>query len=420
MILRVLENAGWKNVVLRLALALAIVGFHLWAFSSASMHWTGTPFDREPGQPPRFADVSRAQGPGDPEHWNRLAVSRWDAQHYLGTAIRGFSQCPPEDLRGKPLEPYIALCDFKFYPAYSILGKMLTFGGKLPVDYALLFVSVMSSIATIFMWTSRAMVSALGIRATYLSLLLLGTFPSAFHLVSIHTEALLLAVAFGGFIALRNRAWLIAAIGAGGASLVHARGFGFSVGCGIAILVSFFTDPPRKTAEWIERALSVPISGWGGLAMAGYFFFRYRDPLLYAHAANTNRWAPALDPEGVAFLRSFDPPYAGVVLVAVSLLVLVGWRQTLFAFRPVERIYLVIATLVSIIPVLASRSGDYYGVNRYLLCVFPLFFAIAMVLRRSMAATGAWIAASLWHYWNVELCMYLGQNGAILCPCMRK
>lgn len=70
----------------------------------------GASFNTAPHSPPVFQDIAHQQSP---DNAKRLVVSRWDAEHYIGLALRGYSQCPcrkplPDEMRSAVCDaPYI-------------------------------------------------------------------------------------------------------------------------------------------------------------------------------------------------------------------------------------------------------------------------------------------------------------------------
>ena len=78
----------------RIAVAVALVCLHFIAFTIASHDRLGAPFNAAPGEAPYYSNphVGELAGyPRQPHRWSRLAVSRWDAQHSIGVAVRGLS-----------------------------------------------------------------------------------------------------------------------------------------------------------------------------------------------------------------------------------------------------------------------------------------------------------------------------------------
>src|SRR6185312_2602353 len=109
----------------RAAVAVLFVCLHLIAFWRAGHSRLGLPFNESPGEAPVFSDIHApaTRGyPRQPHHWSRLVLSRWDAQHYIGTATRGLSGCPdhPDVPDGAFLD-----CGLGWLPGYGKAGGVL-------------------------------------------------------------------------------------------------------------------------------------------------------------------------------------------------------------------------------------------------------------------------------------------------------
>jgi hypothetical protein len=405
----------------RALLAAAILAAQLGAVTAAGKSWLKRPFNNLPAHPPAFPVGKAAPTTDELRNDTRLLVSRWDSGHYIATALRGFTACPKQDLKGKPLVWIGELCGFRFYPTYSFLGRGLAAATGLAVDWALFAVAVTASFALLYLWTGPAVVTALGPGRTLLSLGLFAAFPSAFYLVSLHAESLTILFGLASFVALRGRHYLVGALLAGAATGVHFRATGFGVAYGAALLASFWFDRPRGGRALAARLAGLPLAGWGGASLAGYYLWTYNDPLLYFHSGYASRWVPRGYDGTLAYevYSSMKPPYAGPVLLVVLVVAAIGARETLRRFAPVERVFLAIAAAFLVLVPLATRAGDYMGMQRYLLSVFPLFFAVASALFRHPGALALWLGASAAHYWHVELCIYLSYTTEYSCPCWK-
>src|SRR5262249_49578325 len=85
--------------VIRLAAAIFLAVLPLALFARAGQDRLNLPFNSAPGQAPYFVnpDARATVGyPREPARWSRLIVSRWDAQHYIGTSVRGVTACPTD------------------------------------------------------------------------------------------------------------------------------------------------------------------------------------------------------------------------------------------------------------------------------------------------------------------------------------
>src|SRR5437868_13660672 len=97
----------------RALLATLFIVLHLAAFSIHASSRYGFPWNRAPGRAPAIEQPSVQQSPSN---WNRLIASRWDSQHYINIALRGYSYCPASLHEGKLPVPPSMTCDLAFYP----------------------------------------------------------------------------------------------------------------------------------------------------------------------------------------------------------------------------------------------------------------------------------------------------------------
>lgn len=407
----------------RAGLAAALLAMHVGLIALTARVRLGRPFNVAPNLPPAIA---RPDAPfWEQQRDDRLAVSRWDAVHYVGLALRGFSACPPQDMRRANLALVVPACDFKFYPTYSLLGGALGRALGVGVDWGLFFVALMAGFTVLYLWTSPPLVARLGPGRVFLSLLLLNVFPSAFHLASIHTEGLIIACGLGAFVALLDRRYVLAGFLAGAGSSVHFRGTGLTLACGAALLASLLHDPPARAARprraWAARAIALLISGWGGLAVALTYAVRYRDPLLYFHAGKVLTWTPRFydGTKTSVIFGGLKPPFALYVLVLVLFIIALRVRPALRRFSAPERWFILVWCAFEIgLPVAIIRA-DWMGITRYTLCAFPIFWLMAESLRRRRAALAFWVLLSTAHYWNVELCTFISFKMPYNCPCYK-
>jgi hypothetical protein len=385
----------------------------------------GQPFNSAPEATPAFAQADmRMFTRSDPPRWNRLLASRWDSQHYIGTLLRGYSLCPPEDLRNADLRSKLTHCGFNFYPGYSAAGWAVSQVTGMPADYALFALSLGSSFAFAFLFTSPAIVTALGLLRTYLALFFFATFVTSFALVTNQTEPCVLFSIVGAFIALRRKYYLLGAVLAGTAGAMRVTGGAVGAAYFIALLVETWNNADSRSKRWLRLLVAAPISQWGQLAVMGYFFVRYSDPLLYVHAhsqayAHDVSLLDALLPSAKVVLRSLTSGHHEGIFIAANLLWLaLGLRRALRGFSWSGRAYwLVLSGLCIGISMLGSAGLSFAGMNRYWLMVLPLFFSLATVMARHPIAAALWTVFTLWHYWNVDLCVYLAQwESASLCP----
>lgn len=359
-----------------------------------------------------------------PTNWDRLLASRWDSQHYISALMRGYSLCPEQDLRGAELRSKLTRCGFNFYPGYSALGWLVSSLTGAPPDFALFGISILASFVFLFLFTSPVVVAALGLRRTFLSVIFFSTFVTSFALVTNQTEPVVLACIVGAFVALRRRYYLLGAVIAGMAGGMRVTGCAVGAAYFMALLIETWKSSEPGLRRWLRLAIAAPLSQWGQLAIFTYFFERYADPLLYVHAhsqayAHGVSLLDALLPSAKVVLRSITSGHHEGVFIAANLLWLaLGLRRALRGFTPSGRAYWIVLSALCIgISMVGSAGLSFAGMNRYWLMVLPLFFSLAVIMARRPVAAVLWMTFSLWHLWNIDLCVYLAQwNSAALCP----
>ncbi len=404
----------FTSIPFRVAVSLACLLFHTLFFMALAADRMNLPFNAAPDSPPAFQYPDQPA----PPNWNRLIVSRWDSQHYIDILERGYSQCPPEDLRGAALNPYLLRCGFNFYPGYGVVGRWVGALFGLPPDYALLAVSLFASFWFVFLWTGRAMTSTFGVMNTYLALLFFNVFTTGFTLVTIQTEPLTLLSALGAFVCLRRKWWLLGAAVAGMGGALRVTGGSIGAAYGIALLAhAIISRADRPLIRWGRLVLAAPLCAWGQLAIFIYFGLKYKDPLLYvhAHSQSYSHGISLIDtilPSPTVAMRALTMGFHEGIFVFLALLFLgLGMRRALANFPAEEKMYwYALSLLVLAVGLIGSAGLAYLGMNRYLLLVLPMFFAMAVVFRKRPVAVAIWSIFSLWHAWNVDLCVFLAQQ----------
>src|SRR5262249_53870342 len=144
--------------------------------------------------------------------------------------------------------------------------------------------SLAASFLFLFLWTDPVIMRALGVGATYASLLAFSVFPNAFSVVLVQTEPLTFLFTLGAFLAFARGHLLLAGALAGAAAGMRVSGAGVGVALGLAILVHAYYERPQRARDWAVVLISALLSGWGLMVMMGYHWWRFGDPLLYVHA----------------------------------------------------------------------------------------------------------------------------------------
>ncbi len=399
------------TVPFRLGLAALILAAHfLVAIRSGDRF--GAPFKRAPGQPPGFSDPAHQRVP---TNWDRLVVARWDSGQYIELGLRGYAYCPP---RGPELPTFSPTCNLAFYPTYGVIGRWVGRATGLPIDFALLAVSLVSSFVFLFLWTGRELTDRLGVGVTYLALLLFNTFTTGYCLVTIQTEPLTLVLALGAFVAFARRRHLLGALLAGASSGVRITGVAIGVAYAVGLLIEALQRRGWTRRDWARLIGLGLLCGWGQLALMAVHAVRFGDALAYVHAHGAAfKHDPSLrsllwpDPEWL--VEGIDYPlHEAIWWAAAPLWYLLGRKRALAPFPPGQRAFWSLTFWATFgIATVAMMPIALAGMSRYLLLALPLFFAMAVVMKPRPALLAVWLTISVWHYWNIDVCTYTGGMG---------
>ena len=96
-------------------------------------------------------------------------------------------------------------CNLAFYPTYGLVGRYVGKVTRLPIDVAMLAVSLVASFLFLFLWTGRELTSRLGVGTTYLALICFNAYTTGYCLTTVQTEPLTLALALGAYVAFARR-----------------------------------------------------------------------------------------------------------------------------------------------------------------------------------------------------------------------
>lgn len=399
------------RVPFRLGVALLVLGLQFLVAVRSGDRF-GAPFNRAPGHPPGFRDPAHERVPAN---WDRLVVSRWDSGQYIELGLRGYRYCPP---RGPALPVFSPTCNLEFYPTYGLVGRWVGQLTGLPIDVALLAVSLVSSFLFLFLWTGPALTERLGVAETYLALLLFNTFTTGYCLVTIQTEPLTLVLALGAIVAFAGGRHLLGAVLAGATSGVRITGVAIGLAYAAALLVDHLQRPSWTWRDWLRLGVLALLSGWGELALMAVHAIRFGDPLAYLHAhalafKHQPKVSAALWPDPEWLVQGIDFPLHEALWWAAALFWwLLGRREALARFPPAQRTFWALAFWVTIgIATIGMMPIALVGMSRYLLLALPLYFAMAVVMKSRPALLAFWLAVSVWHYWNIDICNYTGGMG---------
>lgn len=406
----------------KVAVATAFALLHLvviWRAGESRLH---LPFDNQPGLHLAYADPNaNALGsiPRQPAGWSRLIVSRFDSQHYIGFALRGLASCPKDPKKTNHGWGYLA-CGLGWLPAYGLAGGLVSSATGLEPDVALVLISVLCAILVNWLWICPTMIRRLGLFEAYMVLIAWNCYAGAWNLVVPTTEPVVLALAVGGFVALANERWVWSGvlIGACTALRIPTASYAFALGC--ALLFAAWDRYRTKQPQWWRPLIAVPLCGWGQFATMAVFQAKLGNWHAFFDArfafGDHNRLDRLFDI--TYFVRGFQSQCADMVIyLGLIAIMVLTWRPTLAGFGRTERVFVVIASVITTVLAVAA-AFQYWGLTRYMmLCPLP-FLCMGQFARRHRGAFVLWLVVSCAVYWNFELCSYITQGNPTACPCL--
>ncbi len=307
-------------------------------------------------------------------------LGRWDAERYLRVAREGYHASGEArfDLVGLPLFPWLV--------------RIVSWTG-LGVESAALIVSGVAAVVAGW-WLLRLARFDYKESEARLALWFLFIFPTSYFLHLAYTEATMLALALGCFLAARKRQWALAGVLGGMAALTRLQGLILlpAVACEAWLQ---FRATRRWQSNWLWLA-AIP----GGFAV--YLWVNYHvtgDAFAFAKLMHEN------------YFRELKPPWVGAAMLWDNLLrekpedfVMVGLAEAFFAlfalgmtvwsWRALRASYAIWMTGNFLLCVCSSFV---VSVPRYALVMFPIFLLLAQASRRR-----PWLLASI-SLWSLLL-----------------
>lgn len=344
------------------ALACATTGA-LTARAKFPGHGTGQAADEWPGNPLVQAGV------------------RWDAGWYEQIARDGYwyqegKQSPVAFFPGYPLA----------IRALSAVGVNRFLAGEL--------ISLVCGLVAIFLFARWAQ-TVTDARTALVATLLLIVYPFSFFLYGVmYSDALFLMLVVGAFYALeRDRVWLATLLG------ILATGTRPVAPALVLGLLVRRLEKRYRAGERFTALDFVPVLSATGMALyMGYLWWRFGDPLAFAHTQAAPGWdhTPTLRTwlkitwfETVSTTQSrwVALRLVGHMLLAVYALILaiptrkyLGWGYAVF--------------IAAVVGIPAISSKDMHGLGRYVIAAFPCFVTLALMMKGRRYMTALWVAAS--------------------------
>jgi hypothetical protein len=409
------------SLPVRIGVAALLVGLQLAAFGRAAHKRLAQPFDIHPDEAPYFSDpdAPALASPRQPYHWSRMAVSRFDAQHYIGTAERGLTACPNE---ASATDDAYLQCGLGWLPAWGMVGGTVSAATTLASDHALLLLAIFAALALNFLWTSPILVKRFGRVSTWGALIAFNAFPAAFYIVTPYSEAATLALALGAFVALANERWLLAAALVGGSTALQPSSMAFALALAGALGVVAVRRREAKRADWWRPLLGLPLCVWGQLVTLIALQIAVGDWSAYLRARHafglTYHWHRLVEVSYYMRALSGQDMDGAMLLAAFGILALTA-KDVVKRLAEPEQVFVIVATVVALVLAVVVPPG-YWGETKFLLSCPLLFLGLGVMVRKYPALFVLWCILSLAFYWHVDLCGYITQGSQHACPALGK
>lgn len=361
--------------------------FGLWALSWVAIAISGVQHDW-------FGDPKALRFTNETQPLWLYTWARWDGQWYLSIASQGYNAVPYYDTAFFPLYPLLI----------AVVHGLTTLpwaGAGLIVSYACL------ALALVYLYKlARLDLGRDGAVRACLALLL---YPTAFFLLSVYTESLLLLLTCAALYYARTGRWWLVAILAYAAGLAKIAGLVLAVALLFEALLGDANAPAAmRNGEWrsllrprallsrlslpkVAALLGVPL---GILTYMAYLYWLMGDPLAFVKAQSAEfwrgdaafwetQWNLATYYFSSGFV-SYDLPKLGD-LAALALLVV----MLFYLARNVRLSYAAFAGAFLVVVIL---SRDVFSLNRFLLTMPPIFIGLASAAPRTPRTWAALIA----------------------------
>jgi hypothetical protein len=287
--------------------------------------------------------------------------SRWDSAWYVSIAEEGYS--------GEP--QYLDELNVRFWPLYPLTIRALNFVVR-NIHVSALIVSNLSFLIALILLFDLTK-SKFDEKTATRTVVLVSVYPFSWCFTAAYSEPLYLALVLSAFSCGEKRKWPAAGFFA---ALVSAtRVMGFLTVFGLLLLYveksAFDYRKIRYDILWIFLGLS------GFVGYSGYLGFTLGDPLLFSLYRNAPTMASGLtfnifiEQVRTIGIQTLHLEHIGMLLgIAALLFCLLVWRRIGIAYAAWS------ATCIGV------GFIGWVGLGRYIAPIFPLFMALATVLKK--------------------------------------
>ena len=326
------------------------------------------------------------------ESWQGLA---FPGNHWIDGWVRWDSFWYESIVDAHPRFVPAYLSNANFFPFYSWVSWVvaLPLRAFLDLEHAFFVGALMVSSVSFLLGLAavdRLATRLAGADVSARTIWLIALFPFSFFFTAVYADGLYFCLCAWSLTLAYERRWPIACVLAAMASMTRIPGLALFPALGL----EYLRQNDFRIGSLRRAPAGIAILAVGPVVIAGYYYWRYHDPLAFLHARQLgwNRavgvagWIrdfgyfferPILACSGAAdCIREFAPTRA---LIGASYLLLlpISIGLTIKSARTLG-IGLTAWTLVSIV---MSLPNGFDGVGRFTAVLFPVFMSLALVLR---------------------------------------
>jgi len=298
-------------------------------------------------------------------HIPLLAVwGRWDAEHYIGIAINGYSGTEPA-----------------FFPLYPLLIRIVgaTIGNSLIAGLAI------SNVASFFalLYLYKLVEHEYNRQVAHRAIFYVSIFPTAIFFSAVYTESLFLCLTVASFYYIRERRWLTAGLFGFFAALTRVEGVLLAVPLLIEAAIALRAQR-LDWWKWPGDTIVKPLIGMGLVPLGLFTYMAYLwvlrgDPLYFSHVQE--HWGRHFAPPWVSIEHSFGimfsnvPPQtiANQALELTFTFLMLG--VLVAGFRRLRASYIAYMALSVLVPM---STSSLMSMPRFALVLFPIFILFGL------------------------------------------
>lgn len=294
-----------------------------------------------------------------------LAVwGRWDAEHYIGIAVNGYSGTEPA-----------------FFPLYPLLIWLLGLLTSNHLIAGLIISNAASFLALLYLY--KLVEHQFDRHVAHRAVFYVSIFPTAIFFSAVYTESLFLFLSVASFYYIRERRWVTAGVFGFFCALTRVEG----VLLAVPFLIEWMLALSEQRSDWWKWPLDTLVRPLAGiiaipLGLATYMAYLWvlnGDPLYFSHVQE--HWHRHLAWPWESFVYSFriifghygSQAVANQILEVVFTLLMIA--VLVAGFRRLRASYVAYMALSILVPM---STSSLMSMPRFALVLFPMFALFAL------------------------------------------